>query len=83
VRLPQSYASTVGASFPGEAPSATGYAAWLAARPVGSTQASGALQLYTASSVAFVPKEFSHDHGTAGWLPGGTVVPATGPLPAP
>ncbi|WP_339123528.1 hypothetical protein [Pseudonocardia sp. D17] len=79
---PQQYAATLAATFPGAAPSASGYLAWvdatrstLDARP----------RLYGAAPVD-VPMSGDDDmagmHGVnpAAWFPGGTVVPVTGPL---
>jgi hypothetical protein len=61
----------------GPAPTASGYQAWLTAQ---ARSESGATRLYAASAVAFMPEEFAHHTHEAGWLPGGTIVPVTGPL---
>ncbi|GAB3434373.1 hypothetical protein [Flindersiella endophytica] len=73
-REPSTYAALVREAFPGEAPSAVGLQAWLAERP------DRPARLYTASRLAFLPKQFQHHENDQGWLRGGTVVPASGPL---
>jgi hypothetical protein len=89
------YAMALDARFPGEPPSAAGYAEW--SRTTRATQATGQksatqavpydaapLRLYAASQI-YVPGMPTHTgHGTGGrWLPNGTVTPITGPLDEP
>jgi hypothetical protein len=72
------YEAALATRFPGEPPTASGYRAWLAAR---GTAESTTVRLYAASLVSFLPKEFAAHHAHhGGWLPGGTIVPVTGPL---
>jgi hypothetical protein len=58
-------------------PTASGYYEWRAAQ--GLPEPSGT-RLYAASVVSLMPQEFAHHTPEGGWLPGGTVVPVTGPL---
>jgi len=71
------YQLAVEAAFHGSAPTASGYQAWLAAQNFPEPRET---RLYAASAVAFLPQEFAHHTHEAGWLPGGTIVPVTGPL---
>jgi hypothetical protein len=71
---PSTYAALVREVFPGEAPSAAGFQAGLAGQP------DSPVRLYTASQLAFLPKQFQHHDNDQGWLRGGTVVPASGRL---
>ena len=81
-RRARTYAALVGTRFPGAVPSASGYEAWLAAQPGGGrTLTRTPPRLYVASRVSFLPEEFGHKHGQQDWFPGGTVVPASGPMP--
>jgi hypothetical protein len=76
----QQYVAALAGAFPGEAPSAAGYRAWRAVRhgpPDGPTL------LYAAAQVSFLPAAAGHDHGGTGWLSGGRLTPATGPLGQP
>jgi hypothetical protein len=78
---PSTYAGLVRAGFAGEAPSASGYRAWQAARSDGGAgEPEPSIRLYTASQLAFLPRQFQHHENDQGWLRGGTVVPASGPL---
>ncbi|HEY6740688.1 MAG TPA: hypothetical protein VI076_17730, partial [Actinopolymorphaceae bacterium] len=82
--LPAMYAARIGLFFPSAMPSPAGYRAWLAAQPQGDTALDETVpRLYTASLAAYLPKEFAHHTVEHGWFPGGTVVPASGPLPRP
>jgi hypothetical protein len=71
------YRLAVEATFHDSAPTASGYHAWLAAQ---GRPEPAATRLYAASAVAFLPQDFAHHTHESGWLPGGTIVPVTGPL---
>jgi hypothetical protein len=73
----QEYSQTLATYFPGQAPTASGYRAWRAARG----DAASPLTLYAASRAAFLPDQPGHaSHSTeVSWFPGGTVTPV-GPL---
>ena len=62
---------------PGQAPTATAYAAWRAARG----DEAGDIRLFAASRTAFLPRMAgAHAHETeVAWFPGGTVTPISGP----
>ncbi len=75
----QEYSQTLARYLPGQAPTASGYAAWRAARggePSAET-------LFAASRAAYMPALPGHQaHGSeVSWFPGGTVTPV-GPLPS-
>ena len=76
---PTRYQLALDTRFHGQYPTASGYQGWLTATE---TTDPGGTRLYAASRVAFLPAELSagHQHGDGGWVPGGTVVPVTGPL---
>ncbi|MGD9990762.1 hypothetical protein [Pseudonocardia sp.] len=82
---PQQYAATLAATFPGAAPSASGYLAWVAATR---SLTDDRPRLYGAAPVDVPMMSGPGDmadmgHGAvnpAAWFPGGTVVPVTGPL---
>jgi hypothetical protein len=41
----------------------------------------GPTRIYASAQISFLPAELDHQHGdTAGWVPGGTLIPVTGPL---
>jgi hypothetical protein len=71
------YQVAVEAAFHGSAPTESGYHAWLTAQ---NSPEPRETRLYAASAVAFLPQEFAHHTHETGWLPGGTIVPVTGPL---
>ncbi|RTL65544.1 MAG: hypothetical protein EKK42_21295 [Pseudonocardiaceae bacterium] len=82
---PQQYAATLAATFPGAAPSASGYLAWVVATRSATDDRP---RLYGAAPVDVPMMSGPGDmadmgHGVvnpAAWFPGGTVVPVTGPL---
>ncbi|WP_296153509.1 hypothetical protein, partial [Pseudonocardia sp. SCN 73-27] len=82
---PQQYAAALAATFPGAAPSASGYLAWVAATR---SLTDDRPRLYGAAPVDVPMMSGPGDmadmgHGVvnpAAWFPGGTVVPVTGPL---
>ena len=76
---PVEYQLAIETRFHGQLPTAAGYRGWLAGKGIDEPSAT---RLFAASRVAFLPKEFAmHQHGhDGGWVPGGTVVPVTGPL---
>lgn len=69
----QEYSQTLAAYLPGQSPTASGYAAWRAARGGEPSP----LALYAASRAAYMPKTPGHaGHETeVAWFPGGTVTP--------
>ena len=73
------YLAALGAGLPGEGPSTAGYQAWQRARGV---TAPAPVRLYSAA-VPYMPgmggNAHQHDQA-ADWLPGGMIVPVTGPL---
>ncbi|RJQ69421.1 hypothetical protein D5S17_29955, partial [Pseudonocardiaceae bacterium YIM PH 21723] len=75
-QLPVVYSNLVGQTFPGDFPSASGFARWLDAQPESVRAAiNGKPALFTASVVSFLPTEFNHGHDSKnGWFPQGTVV---------
>ncbi|RFU38559.1 hypothetical protein DZF91_27030, partial [Actinomadura logoneensis] len=78
--MPQRYEAALERRYPGQPPTATGYAAWLAALRAPSATT---CRLFAASTVQ-VPGPLGHDHGTGGaWLPGGTITEVAGPLGRP
>ncbi|GAY07413.1 hypothetical protein [Pseudonocardia sp. N23] len=82
---PQQYAAALAATFPGAAPSASGYLAWVVATRSATDDRP---RLYGAAPVDVPMMSGPGDmadmgHGAvnpAAWFPGGTVVPVTGPL---
>lgn len=49
-------------------------------RPAGMAS-TGPTRIYASAQISFLPAELDHQHGdTAGWVPGGTLIPVTGPL---
>jgi hypothetical protein len=73
--VPLRYASLVGTVFPGQVPTAAGYAAWRA------EPARGPVKLYAAARISIMSHHAGHDgHGGQGWLPGGRLTAVTGPL---
>lgn len=82
---PQQYAAALAATFPGAAPSASGYLAWVVATRSATDDRP---RLYGAAPVDVPMMSGPGDmadmgHGVvnpAAWFPGGTVVPVTGPL---
>ncbi|HEV8554973.1 MAG TPA: DUF6239 family natural product biosynthesis protein [Actinophytocola sp.] len=76
---PARYAATLAARFPPAGPTASGYAAWLAA---GKTTASAPYRLFASSTVnPWLTAAPRHDHGGQRWLPAGAIAPVSGPLP--
>ncbi|CAL9537545.1 hypothetical protein SUDANB95_04126 [Actinosynnema sp. ALI-1.44] len=77
------YLAALAARVPGEAPSAAGYLAWHQAR--GRSVAADPVRLYAVAAAPYMPGMggvTAHDHGsTPDWLPGGLIIPVTGPLP--
>lgn len=72
---PLRYASLVGAVFPGQVPTAAGYAAWRA------EPERGPVTLYAAARITVMPGHSGHGaHRAHGWLPGGRLTAVTGPL---
>lgn len=71
---PVRYQTILSTRFHGQPPTATGYQTWLPTPPTEPTR------LYAASRVAIMPTELTHGHHQAAWLPGGTIVPVSGPL---
>ena len=67
------FSQTLTAYLPGEAPTASGYAAWRAARGDSPED----VQLFAASRAAYLPAQPGHaGHETeVAWFPGGTVTP--------
>lgn len=77
------YLAALANAMPGEGPSTAGYQAWQKARGV---TAAAPVRLYSAA-VPYMPgmgggKAHQHDQA-ADWLPGGMIVPVTGPLHEP
>lgn len=74
----QEYSQTLATYLPGQAPTASGYLTWRAARG----ESVDPLALYAASRAAFMPSEPGHpSHETqVAWFPGGTVTPVGLPL---
>lgn len=71
-RTAQEFSQTLARYLPGQAPTASAYLAWRAARHV---RADG-LRLYAASRAAYMPEMSGHTHETTvSWFPGGTVTP--------
>jgi hypothetical protein len=75
---PQRYAQVLAKYLPGQAPTAAGFAAWLAeqgGRP-------GTARLYAASRAAYMPASAGHSsHETqVSWFPGGTITPVGPPV---
>jgi hypothetical protein len=71
------YVAALGTALPGEAPSASGFAAWRAAR--GETR-EGPTALYAAAQVSYLPAELGHQHAGGGWVVGGRLTAVTPPL---
>lgn len=73
----QEYGQTLATYFPGQAPTASGYVAWRAARG----EDPSPLTLYAASRAAYMPNLPGHvgHESEVSWFPGGTVTPV-GPL---
>jgi hypothetical protein len=69
----QEFSQTLATLFPGQAPTASGYVAWRAARG----DAPDPLALFAASRAAYMPNQPGHSgHGSeVAWFPGGTVTP--------
>ena len=73
----QRFGDLLATYLPGQAPTASAYAAWRAARG----GEPGDTRLYAASRTAFLPRMAgAHAHETeVAWFPGGTVTPVSGP----
>jgi hypothetical protein len=71
----QRFSDALAEYLPGQAPTASAYAAWRTARG----ERPGSLALYAASRAAYLPATSGHaDHGTQiAWFPGGTVTPVS------
>jgi hypothetical protein len=67
----QEFSQTLAALFPGQSPTASGYAAWRAARGTDPDP----LALFAASRAAYMPKSPGHSshESEVAWFPGGTV----------
>ncbi|HEY6425306.1 MAG TPA: hypothetical protein VIY28_19110 [Pseudonocardiaceae bacterium] len=77
--LPLDYLATLRTALPGESGSPAGYTAWLAAHGI---TLSAPTRLYASAQISFMLPELGHQHGGAtGWVPDGTLIPVTGPLP--
>lgn len=74
------YAAALEKALPDSAPTQAGYRGWLSGRGIRSDDT---VRLYAASRVAYMPVQPGHGphETTVGWFPGGTVTPASGPLP--
>ncbi len=69
----QEFSQTLASLFPGQSPTASGYAAWRAARGTDPDD----LVLYAASRAAYMPTSPGHagHESEVAWFPGGTVTP--------
>ena len=76
--VPRGYAATLTTVFADAAPSAAGYLAWARARAV----PAGDVRLYGAAAMDVMPGMPGMNHGdrAGAWLPGGSIVPLSGPL---
>lgn len=74
-RAAQQFGDTLATYLPGQAPTASAYAAWRAARGVEAEP----VRLFAASRAAYMPASAGHaGHETqVAWFPGGTVTPVT------
>lgn len=72
---PRRYVAALADRAPGAEPSTSGYLAWLRAR---GDHPAATVRLHAAGTAA-VPGTGHHDHPPS-WLPGGIVIPVTGPL---
>jgi hypothetical protein len=77
--LPREYAATLTTLSADAAPSAAGYEAWAHAKGL----PTGEVRLYAAAAIDVMPGMAGMNHGdhAGAWLPGGAVVPLSGPLP--
>jgi hypothetical protein len=76
-RPAQRYVAALTAAFPGDAPSAAGFAGWRAARQ---EPAGGPTVVYAAAQVSSLPAAFGHGHAGEGWVMGGRLTAVTPPL---
>jgi hypothetical protein len=76
---PLRYAAELRESFHGETPTTVGFQAW---QENDAQRGTLPARLYSASLVTFIPPRPGdpHVHGGNGWLPGGTITVASGPL---
>jgi hypothetical protein len=74
--VPAKYLAALSQRLPGESPSAAGYEAWAEALGNG---LQSPVRLYAASEV-HVPGMPPHQHAGTDWLPGGMIIPVSGPL---
>jgi putative copper export protein len=71
------YVAALDTALPGEAPSASGFAAWRTARH---ERPGGPTLLYAAAQVSYLPAELGHGHTGGGWVVGGRLTAVTAPL---